>query len=193
MLYSAKNFFGVLKARLIHKHGLKSSFEGAVLLDVFSVLGHRGSADNLNFSTRKRRFQYVCGVHASLGITRADYVVDLVNDENYVSRRFHLIKKPQHSRFKLPAELRTRNESGKIHKIYFASAESVRNISRDYLLRKRFCNRGFSDTGLTYEAGIVLLPAAKYLYDAGKIAFSAYDPVKSARTRLLGQILTISI
>ena len=98
--------------------------------------------------------------------------------KNHVSRRFHLIKKPQHSRFKLPAELRTRNESGKIHKIYFASAESVRNISRDYLLRKRFCNRGFSDTGLTYEAGIVLLPAAKYLYDAGKIAFSAYDPVR---------------
>ena len=71
----------------VHGDGLEAALQGGVLLDVLAVLGEGGGADDLDLAPGEGGLEDVGGVHAALGVARADDVVHLVDDEDDVAQR----------------------------------------------------------------------------------------------------------
>ncbi|CDC75369.1 putative uncharacterized protein [Candidatus Colimorpha enterica] len=117
--------------------------------------------------------------------------MNLIDDENYVSERLHLIDKPLHSCLELSPELRSGNDRGHINKINLLAPEPERHVSCGDLNCKRLGNGGLSDTGFADKAGIVLLTAAKDLHDPGKLTVSADNPVDPTVFCLCGKVSAV--
>ena len=66
--------------------GLEAPLQRRVLLDVLAVLGEGGGADDLDLAPGEGGLEDVGGVHAALGVARADKVVHLVYHEDDVAQ-----------------------------------------------------------------------------------------------------------
>ena len=108
-----ENFERILHARLVDRDGLEAALERGVLLDVLAVLVEGRRADDLNFAAREGGLQDIGGVHAALGVARADDVMHLVDDENDVAELADLLDKTLHAALELAAELRAGDERGR--------------------------------------------------------------------------------
>ena len=82
LLKATQDRDGVLDGRLAHHHGLETTRERRVLLDVLAVLVERSRADCVQVATGKRRLQDVAGVHGALGGTRAHDGVELIDEQD---------------------------------------------------------------------------------------------------------------
>ncbi len=80
----------------------------------------------------------------------------LINEKNDVAVGLDLVNKIFDSAFKLAAELRSGNKSRKVKQMNLFVCKSRRNLAACNFQRKALCNGGFSDSGFTDEAGIVL-------------------------------------
>jgi len=75
---------GLLAGGRVHHDGLEAPLEGAVLLDVLSVLVECGGADALDLSAAECGLEDVGGVDGALGPAGADQRVHLVHEEHDV-------------------------------------------------------------------------------------------------------------
>ena len=66
-------------------HGLEAALKRGVLFNVLAVFVERRRADDLDLAAGERGLEDVCGVHAALGVARADEIVHLVDDEDDVA------------------------------------------------------------------------------------------------------------
>src|SRR5262245_32250624 len=97
----------VLDIRLTNEHGLKPPLERRVLLDVFAILVERRGADAAQLTACQRRFEQIGRVAASLGPSRANNGVKLVDEQDYVAGVSDFLDQRFEPLFKLAAELRT--------------------------------------------------------------------------------------
>lgn len=192
VLDPAKHFHCFRDRRLVYDNGLEAAFERGVLFDILAVFGKCGRADELKLAPRERGLENIGGTHASLGISGADNVVYLINHENDISRFLDLGEKPEDSGLKLPAELGSRDERGKIKKKNFLVFQLIRNIPGRDADGKRLRNGGLADTGLADQTGIVFLSAAKDLGNAGKLPVTPDNGVKPPFARRGSQVTAIS-
>src|SRR5580700_12132087 len=83
---------GLDKRRLVDKHRLKTPLERRVLLDVLTVFVERCCADALNLATRECGLEDVRGVNRTLGCACADERVQLVDEQDHLTRRADLVE-----------------------------------------------------------------------------------------------------
>ena len=115
MLDAPQNIFTIRKARFLYRNRLEAPFQGRILFDIFPVFRHCCSAYNLNFSTRQRGFHNISGIHGTFRISSTYNIMNLINYKYNVSRSLHFVQQAQYSGFKLPSELGSCYQSGKIH------------------------------------------------------------------------------
>ena len=121
-----ENFDAVLYRRLVDRDGLEAALKRGILLDMLAVLGKGRRADDLNFAAGERGFEDICGVHAALGVARADDIVHLVYDEDNIALLAYLLDQTLHAALKLAAELRTRDKRGEVEQDTPAYPEAYR-------------------------------------------------------------------
>jgi len=184
---------GVVDARLGHGDGLEAALERGVLLYVLAVFGEGGRAYDLDFAAGEGGLEYIGGVHAALGVARADDVVHLVDDEDNVAGLAYLLDEPLHAALELAAELRTGHESGEVEQVHFLVAQLIGHVAAGYALGKALCDGGLADAGLADEAGVVLLAAVEDLYDALKLLLAAYHGVELAGAGALGEVYAVVV
>ena len=173
--------------------GLEAALKRGVLFDVFAVLVEGRRADDLDLAARKRGLEDIGGVHGSLCIACADEIMHLVNDQNNIAEFFDLFNEALHTAFKLPPELRARDEGREVHEIDLLVLELIRNVLVGDLLRKALGDGSLADARLADEAGVILLAAVEDLNDALRLLLAADDAVKLAVTRFLRQILAVGV
>ena len=88
LLEATQNRDGVLDGGLGDHHGLETSGECRVLLDVLTVLVERGRADRMQVATGERRLEDVAGIHGALGGTRAHDGVELIDEQDDLTLGF---------------------------------------------------------------------------------------------------------
>ena len=81
-LESAEDGYRVLDRRLVHHDRLETALQRRVLLDVLAVLVERGRTDAVQLAARQHRLEEVARVHAALGLARADYRVQLIDEKD---------------------------------------------------------------------------------------------------------------
>src|SRR3990172_10278443 len=86
-----KNLQSFRLGRRLHDDLLEATLEGAVLLDVFSILVERGGAYALDLAAAECRLEYVRGIDRALGPARADQGVQLINEQNHVARAANFV------------------------------------------------------------------------------------------------------
>ena len=168
-------------------HGLEAALKRGVLFNVLAVFVERRRADDLNLAAGERGLENVCGVHAALGVARADEIVHLVDDEDDVSLAADLFDETFHARLKLAAELRSRDERGEIEQKYLLVAQLRRHVAGGDALRKTLGDRRLADARLADETGVVLLAAVEDLDDALELLAAADHTVELARAGAVGE------
>ena len=89
---AAEHFEGLRPVRLRDMHGLKAALQRGVLLDVAAVLLRRRGSDYLHLAAAERRLEDVCRIDGTLGAARADYRVQLVDEQYHVPRAADILQ-----------------------------------------------------------------------------------------------------
>ena len=124
-----QNLHRLLRRRLIHDHRLKTAFQRRILFDIFPVFIQCRRADNLNLSLGKRRLQNVRSIHRVLRISRANQVMNLINDENNIPILNHFIDDSLHAAFKLSPKLCSGHKSRHIQESDFLMQKLHRHLT----------------------------------------------------------------
>ena len=186
-----ENFERILHARLVDRDGLEAALERGVLLDVLAVLVEGRRADDLNFAARKGGLQNIGGVHAALGVARADDVMHLVDDENDVAELANFLNKTLHAALELAAELRAGDERGEVKEIDLLAAELEGHLTRGDALGKALGKGRFAHARLPQKAWVILLAAAQNFDHAFQLIIPAKYGIQLAFLRKAGQVTAI--
>mmetsp|Transcript_3247 Transcript_3247/g.10849 ORF Transcript_3247/g.10849 Transcript_3247/m.10849 type:complete len:579 (+) Transcript_3247:544-2280(+) len=112
LLQAVENLERSRGRRLADPHRLKPSLQRRVLLDVLPVLLYRRRADALQLPARERGLHQVPRVHAAVlpGTARAHEHVQLVDEQDDIRRRLHLLDDVLQALLELAAVLCVREE-----------------------------------------------------------------------------------
>src|SRR5206468_4033308 len=117
LLESGKNRDGALDARLTDEDGLEAPLEGGVLLDVLPILVERRRADETQLAAGEHGLEHVAGVHRTLGFSRADQRVHLVDEgDEQAFGLGDLLQDGLEALLELAAELGAGDERGEVER-----------------------------------------------------------------------------
>ena len=184
---------GVQQRRLLDLDGLETALQRGILLDILAILGKRRCADDLHLPAGQRGLHDVGGVHRAVGVARADDGVDLINKQDDVARSLDLADEALDTLLKLAAELGACDEGRHVEQVNFLVLQTRGDLALGNALGDTLGNRSLADTGLTDQAGVVLLAAAQNLDRAVNFAVTANDAVRLAVAGLLGQVLAVGL
>ena len=122
----AQDLHGVLGRRLLDADLLEAPLERRVALEVLAVLVERRRADRLQLAAGERRLQDRGGVDRALGGTRADEVVQLVDEQDDVAALGDLLHHLLQALLELAAVLRAGDEGGQVERVDLLVLEDVR-------------------------------------------------------------------
>ena len=184
---------GVLKGGLSHGNGLEAALQCGILLYMLAVFGKGGGADDLNFAAGEGGLQNIGGIHAALGIACAHDIMHLVDNEDNIALLADILNKALHAALELAAELGSRYQSGEIQKKNFLIPQLVGHLVLGYQLGQTLGDGGFANTGLAYEAGVILLAAVEYLDNALQLLIAAYHLIQLTLTGALAEVDAVGI
>ena len=159
-----ENLHRVLNGGLVHRHRLEPPLQSGVLLDGLAVLVEGGGANHLDLAPGEGGFQDVGGVHAALGVAGAHNVVNLVDHQNNVPQALHLVDKALHPALELAPELGAGHQSCQIQQVDLLVPQLEGHVALGDPLGQPLRDGGLTHTGLTDQAGVVLLAAVQDLH-----------------------------
>ena len=138
-------------------HGLEAALERGVLFDILAVLVERRGADAVQLAAGEHRLQEVAGVHAALGLARADDGVQLIDEEDDAALALADFLEHGFEPFlKFAAVLCARDQRAHIERENGLVLESFGHVAAHDALRQPLGDGGFADARLTDEHGVVL-------------------------------------
>ena len=117
MLNAAKHLHCLFNGGFVDGNRLEATLKRGILLDIFAVFIQCSRTDDLYLTARKSGFEDISSVHASLGVSCTNDVVNFINDKNCIANRSDLSQQTEDTRLELSAELRTCNKRSHIQKI----------------------------------------------------------------------------
>ena len=178
---------------LANENDLEAALQGRIFLNVLAVLVQRGRANRAQFATSQRWLEHVGRVHRTLGRARANQRVQLVDEQDDLSRRiFNLLQHGFQAVFKLAAVFCARQHRTQIQRHHTLVLQPFGHIARDDALRQAFDNGGLAYARLSDQHRIVLGAAGKHLHHTADFFVAADHGIELAATRLLGQIAGIA-
>ena len=189
LLQAAEYGYRVLHRGLGDHDGLEPALERRVLFDVLAVLVERGRAYAVQLAAREHGLQEVAGVHAALGLARADYRVQLVDEQDYPALgAAYLLQHGLEPLLELAAVLRAGYERAHVEREDGLVAQALGHVAAHYALRQALGYGGFAHARLAYEHGVVLRLPREYPDDVPYLGVTAYDGVELLLARPLHEV-----
>jgi len=117
LLEAAQDGDRVLDGGLVDHDRLEAALQGGVLFDVLGVFVQGRGADAVQLAARQHGLEQVAGIHAALGLARADDGVQLVDEEDDLAvGLLDLVEDGLQALLKLAAELRARDERAHVQR-----------------------------------------------------------------------------
>src|SRR5205823_9731645 len=133
----------------------EATLQRAVALEVLAVLLEGGRADRLQLTAGQRRLQNRSGVDRALGGTRADEVVQLVDEQDDVAALGDLLHHLLQALLEFSAVLRAGDEGGQIEGVDLLALQKLGNVGVCDPLRQPLDDGRFADAGLAYQNRVV--------------------------------------
>ena len=184
---------GIGDGRLLDFNGLETALQRSIFLDILAVLGKSGGTDDLHLPAGEGGLHDVGSVHGAVRIARAHDGMNFIDEQDDVAGGLDLADKTLDPLLELTTELGARNEGGHIQQEDFLVPQAGGHLALGNALGDALGDGSLADTGLTDQAGVVLLAAAQDLDGAVNFAVAANDAVHLAVPGLLGQVLTVGI
>ena len=184
---------GIGDGRLLDFNGLETALQRSIFLDIFAVLGKSGRTDDLHLPAGEGGLHDVGSVHGAVRIARAHDGMNFIDEQDDVAGGLDLADKALDPLLELTTELGARNEGGHIQQEDLLVPQAGGHLALGNALGDALGDGSLADTGLTDQAGVVLLAAAQDLDGAVNFAVAANDAVHLAVPGLLGQVLTVGI
>ena len=157
---------GVRDGGLLDLDGLEAPLERGVLLEVLAVLVERGGTDRLELTTCEHRLEDAGGVDGSLGRTRADERVQLVDEEDDVAAGADLLQHLLEALLEVAAVTGTRHQRPEVERVELLADEGLGHLTADDVGGEALDDGGLAHARLTDEHGVVLRAARQHLHDA---------------------------
>ena len=130
LLQSTKDGNAVQRTWFIHHHGLESTFQGLILLEVLLVLIEGGGTNATQFATCQGRLQNIGSIHGAFTLTSTHQGVDLIDEEDDVSLGLlHLINDGLQTLLELTLVLGTSNQGTHIEGVHLLVLQVLWHIS----------------------------------------------------------------
>ena len=184
---------GFLNSGFRNGHRLEAPFQCSILFDMLAIFIKSGGTDNLDLASAEGRLQDIGSVHRTFRIACTNQVMNLIDDQNDIAAFLYLADKALHSAFELAAELGTGNQCRQIQQEYFLILQFIRDISFRNPLCQAFRDSRLTDTGLTNQAGIILLPTVEDLDHPFRFHISTDHLIQLSLPGTGGQIHTVGI
>ena len=184
----AQDLDGLLLGGFLHQDLLEAALEGRVALEVLAVLVEGRRADGLQLAARQRRLEDAGRVDGALGRTRADEVVQLVDEQDDVAALGDLLHHLLEALLELAAVLRPGHEGREVQRVDLLVLEQVRHLVARDALGEALDDGGLADAGLADEHRVVLRAAREDLHHALDLVLAADDRVELAIGGQLGQV-----
>src|SRR4051794_32790102 len=183
-----EDLHALLERRLVHGDLLEAALEGGVALQVLAVLVERGRADGLQLTAGQGRLEDGGGVDRALRGTRADEVVELVDEQDDVAALGDLLHHLLEALLELAAVLRARDQRGQVERVDLLVLQQLRHVAVGDALREALDDGGLAHAGLAHEHRVVLRAAREDLHDPLDLRLAADDGVELALRGQLGEV-----
>src|ERR1044072_6299722 len=192
LLESAEDRDRLFDAGLVHEHGLKSSFEGFVLLDVLLIFLQGRCAHTAQFATGEHGLEHVRRIHRTLRLAGAHEGVQLVDEKNDLSLGlFDVVEYGLEAVFELTPIFRAGHQSAKIERDNGLVLEALGYIPAHDPLGESLDDCRLTDTWLSDQHWVVLRVPAEDLDYAPGLFIAAADRGELVPPRLRRDIDTV--
>ena len=192
LLEATQDRDGVLDSRLADHHGLETTRERRVLLDVLAVLVERGRADRMQVATGERRLEDVAGVHRALGGTRAHDGVELIDEQDDLAfGLLHFFEHGLQAVLELAAVLGAGDQRAHVELNEVAVAQGARHVAGHDTLGDTLDDGRLADARLADEHGVVLGATGQDLDGSTDLVGTADDRVELAGTGKVADIAAV--
>ena len=145
---------------LIDHHGLETTFQGLVFLEIFLIFIEGGGTDRTQFASCQRGFQDVGGIHSTLALASTNQRVDLVDEKDDAPiGGSHLVDNALQALFKLTLVLRTCHQGAHVEREELLVLQVLRYVTTHNTLGQSLDDGGLTRTGLTNQDWVVLRTA----------------------------------
>ena len=162
----------------LHVNRLEPSFQCCIPFDILPVLRDRGRTDELQLATCKRRLQNIGSVNRPFRSSCADQRMKLIQEQKHVSGFRHLADHLLDPFLKFSPVFASCDHSGKVQGKNPFVLHGIRHVSFHNPAGKPFHNGGFSDAGLSHQAGIILRPSGQDLDHTADLFLSAHNRIQ---------------
>src|SRR6202020_753187 len=156
---------GVLHRRLTDLDRLEPAFQRGVLLDVLAVLVERGRADGLQFATGQFVLEDRRRVDRTLGRTRTDQRVQLVDEQDDVAAGVDLLEHLLQALLEVTALRAAGHQGTEVEGVQLLVFQGLGNLAVHDRLREAFHDRRLTAAGLTDQHRAVLGASRQHLHD----------------------------
>ena len=183
-----EDLHALLQRRLVDRDLLEAALQRRVALEVLAVLVQGRRADGLQLAAGQRRLEDRGGVDRALRGTRADEVVQLVDEQDDVAALGDLLHHLLQALLELAAVLGARDQRGQVERVDLLVLEQLRHVAVGDPLGQALDHRGLADTRLADQHGVVLGAPREDLHDPLDLGLAPDDGVQLAVSRQLGQV-----
>ena len=163
--------------------------KSGIFLNIFAIFIERGCTHAMKLATGKRRLDQIGRIHGTIRFARPHQNVHLVNKEDDFTRcSLDFFQNRFQPFLEFTAIFRTCNQRAHIQSHQTLFAQAFGNVTIDDAQGKAFGNRGFPDTRLPNQDGVILGAAAENLHRAADFLIAPDDRVNLPVPRGLRQI-----
>ena len=161
-----ENLYRLFDRWRLHDHRLEPTFQRTVFFYVLAVFVQRRGPNTLQLATGQRRLQHVGCVYGTLGGTRTDEGVKLVNEEDHVLVLGDLVHDRLQPLFELPAVFGARDHRRHVEGENAVAPQGLRTVARGNELSQTLNDSRLAHSRLADQHRIVLLAPREHLYHA---------------------------
>ena len=160
---------------------------------MLAVLIKSGGTNGLQFTAGQHWLQNRSRVNGSLGSTRTNQGVDLIDEQDDVSAGADFLKHLLHALFEVTAVAGASHHRTEVQGVQVLVLQSLRNVAANNVLRQTFNNCGLTNTGLTDQHRVVLGAAGQHLHYPLNFLVPANYWIKFAVPGSLGEVTAILV
>ena len=105
--YVIENLHRLFRCRRFHQYFLESAFESTVFFNILAVFVKSGGADALQLAACKSWLEHVGSVERAVGVTSANNIMNLINENDDIRIFLQLIENRLHTFLKLSSVFRS--------------------------------------------------------------------------------------
>ena len=178
---SAQDRNGVFHGRLIDQDLLESALQSGILFDVLAVLVKSRRADAVELASGEFWLQQVACVHSSLGLSGADDVVQLVDEQQNPAVGFlNFVEHGLEPLFKLTSVLGARDKGSHVQSEDGLVLQSFRYVSVQDSLGQPFNDCRLADTRFSDQDRIVFGSSGEDLDGVTDLSVTSDDRIQLA-------------